>query len=266
MSSLIQFPFVRLQYPIIGNPLFAGDIVAANQQVLDAITAICGLGATDFAIFSGFTYHVAVSGANTYSGGIFYLNGVWYYQPNTFNEAQYLSPNPQGILPEVFEDSSVNDIYQVNQSVAGSVSIPGTTSPQFMGSMSAYRMDMKTIFNIVNLLQFQTTVQNLQVASFPTNYTIDFRNDKAIFFYTSPTGTHNITFDFTGAVPGTVIRVKFTFPAATTINVNQPGGTVAYLESGTMSSAAGRTNIMYFLYAGLNELNENEVSYNITQI
>ena len=264
MNDLIQFPFTRLEYPAIDNPIYVSDIVAANQEALAALNGITGLGASDFAIFSGLKYMVVVSGSNYYTPGIFYLNGIWYYQPDNFNENQYLGPNITGIMPYAFTDAVIRSLYQVNYGVAVGSSSP-STSPQFVGNMNAYRLDSKTLSNQINTLILNTTLAVVKPGAFTGTITLNFRNDQSIF-YNGSSGNVFIQFDMSGAIPGVMNRLKFTFGVGQTVTVSGASGAVWYLESGTLSSAASNVNIMYFLYAGVNISNLMEVSFNISQV
>jgi hypothetical protein len=271
MSDLIQAPFVRNQYAGINNPVYISDIVAANQQVLSALTAIAGLGATDFALFGGFQYVQAISGGNYYTPGFVYLYGFWYYQPNITYETQYLSPNLTGILPYTFSDSVSRNLYEVNYAKAVSVSTPGVTSPEMIGNMNGYRLDLKTINYNINTLITATTLQNIQIANFTGTQTLTFGNDQAIFYAASTGGsTVNINWNLTNAIPGTVVTLKWTFTSSSTLYIQgSASGTPTssyYLESGTIPSGTTGTFIMYFIYVGLNASGINEVRYNISQV
>lgn len=262
--SLLQFPALRQQYSSIDNPLYVSDIVQANQAMLDAITAIAGLGASDFAIFGDLQYIEAISGPNYYTPGIFYLNGVWYYQPEAFDENEYLEPNITGELPYTFEDATIRDLYDINFGQAVGSSSP-STSPEFSGNMNAYRLDLKTISNQVNTLILQTTLQVIKPGAFTGTVTINFRNDQSIF-YNGSSGDVFIAFDMTNAVPGTVVTMMFTFGAGQSVTISGAAGTVWYLESGTLSSAASNVNTMYFVYVGVDITDLQQIRYNISQV
>lgn len=262
MSSLIQFPFIRQSRALIDNPLYIQDITAADQQILDAITAIAGLGPSDFAIFGGLTYVVAVSGPNYYLPGTFYLNGTWYYMPADFDEGLYLAPNVTGIMPYTFSDAITADIYDVNY--AQQSASPSGNTPLFSGNMNQYRLDLKTLLAEIVVLQTATILQNVQIASMGTSYVATFTNDKAVFFATAPSNCV-ITFNFTGAIPGTILRLKFTFGSGTTLTITAGAGQTILKESGDLSNCQNNTNLLTMLYAGLNEFGLPEVSYVLSQ-
>jgi hypothetical protein len=263
MSDLIQWPFVRIQYAGINNPRFVGDVVASNQAVLTGLAALAGLGPTDFAIFSGFAYTVG-QGGNTYGPGIFYLNGTFYFMPTTFAEGGlYLTPQIQNVLPEAFQDTVTRFIYQVQNAVT--TTTPTGNTPVFAGNMNQYSMDNKTISSIINTLTAATTLLNDQEpGGLPANYTVTFQQDKAVFFGTS-TSSSTITFDVTGAVPGTVVRLKWTWGAALGLTIATPPGYSVIKDNGDLTQAPNNTNILYCLYCGLNAAGLPEISYSFIQ-
>lgn len=263
MSIINSFfaPFKRLQYAGVNNPRYVSDVVAANELVLDMVQNICGLGATDFAIFAGLVFTPGTP--NTFTPGIFFLNGAWYYMPTTFNEGLYLAPNIQPIMPVAFTDTVTRNIYQVNYGQStGTIS---GSSPVFSGNMNAYRLDLKSMGINISALQLATKLQNVQISALPASYIVTFTNDQAVFF-ASATVDSTITFDFTNAVPGTNIYFKWTFGAGLTLTIVAPGGSIAYLQSGDLSRVASAVNILSFLYAGKNESGDDEVSYTLSQV
>lgn len=262
MSSLIQFPFVRLSRALIDNPLYIQDITAADQQILDAITAIAGLGPNDFYIFGGLTYQVAVSGPNYYLPGTFYLKGTWYYMPSDFDEGLYLAPDITGIMPYTFSDAVTDPIYDVNY--AQQSTSPTGNTPLFTGNMNQYRLDLKSILNQISILQLATALQNVQIATLPASYTVTFTNDMAIFFAAAGVNT-TIGFSFIGAIPGTVVTLKWTFLSTQTLSIPDTAGQTHLFESGTLSNASNNINTLTMLYVGINEQNLPEVRIVLSQ-
>lgn len=255
----IQWPFVRLSYEDVQNPIWSADIAAINQGLLDACTAIAGLGPNDFAIFNGLTYEVAISGPNYYLPGTFYLKGNWYFMPNDFDEGLYLTPNVGGINDWTFsEDASVRPTY--NDYLATTSSSGTGNTPQFEGNMNAYRMDLKTVNAILQNLQMATTV----VSTLPASYTVYFTNDLSLFFEAATVNT-TIHFNFTGAIPGTVVTLKWTFASTESLSIPPTAGQSILLESGDQSNVANNTNLLYILYAGINEVGLPEVRINLSQ-
>ncbi len=262
--SLLQFPALRQQYPAIDNPLYVSDIVQANQGMLDLASALAGLGPTDFAIFGGLQYMVAISGSNFYTPGYFYLNGIWYYQPIDFDENEFLEPNITGELPYTFEDATERNLYDINFGKAVGSSSP-STSPEFIGNMNAYRLDLKTINQSINSLILKTTLQQVYPGSFTGTVILNFRNDQSIF-YNGSSGTVFIDFDMMGAIPGTVVTIFFVFGVGQTVVPVASGDITLYLESGDLSMAANNVNTMYFLYAGTDTVPMQQIRYNISQV
>jgi|GEM_PF-4699564 hypothetical protein len=152
--SLIQFPFSRIAYAGIVNPVFVDDIKAANQEINDAITAITGMNSTDFAILSGMEFVPGIT--NTFNPGWFYFQGQTYYMNASFNEGFYLQPNPTNIMPEGFIDpTATKNIYTVYYAVTSSS--PTGNTPIFSGNMNAYRIGLKYFQGVIAGLQTVTT-------------------------------------------------------------------------------------------------------------
>lgn len=160
--SLIQIPFIRKQYAGIDNPAWIGDFVAANQAVNDLIAAITGLGNPGFAILSGLQYVTGVGAGNTYTAGLFYLNGSIYWMPASFSEGLYLAPSPTDTMPEAFNDGNTRNIYTLLSAVTSNVATSNT--PMFSGSMNAFRIDLNTLST--NLQAASAIVAELGTAAF----------------------------------------------------------------------------------------------------
>ena len=86
--SLFNWPFTRKSYAGIENPIYVSDTQAATEAAIQSVKALAGLNDTDFAIITGLDYTAGVP--NTYTSGIYYLNGVFYYQQAVFDEGFYL--------------------------------------------------------------------------------------------------------------------------------------------------------------------------------
>lgn len=159
--SIFQWPFKRKTYAGILNPRFVSDVQAANEAVLDGLMAVCGLNATDFYIFSGFSYAAGAPG--TYTAGTFFLNGSFYISPGQLNEGQALIALPVDTLQEPFQDGTPRNIYTLNQ--GGIVNgITAGSSPAFAGNMNAFRLDNKTLATLVAVINF--TIASLKGGAF----------------------------------------------------------------------------------------------------
>lgn len=149
--DLIQWPFVRVTYPGIDNPIFDDDIKAADQGILAAVAAMSGLGPADFAIISGLEY--ITTGPNTFNPGIFYLNGTFYFIAAGFNEGLYLTPSVLPALSKGFDDGNNRVIYNTQFGITSVLNTgAGPYTPQFMGNMNQYRMGGKTMLANINAL------------------------------------------------------------------------------------------------------------------
>ena len=144
--SILQFPVIRKQYAGLENPLFVSDLLVANQVATDAVIAGLGLQATDFAIITGLQYITGTP--NTYTAGIIYYNGSFYYVANSFAEGQSLLPTTTDTLPKAFGDSVVRNIYTLYQAAPDAAGV----TPVFSGNMNAYRIDNKTLLAKINAI------------------------------------------------------------------------------------------------------------------
>lgn len=121
------------------------------------------------------------------------------------------------------------------------------------------------IFDLANALQNKLGVVNDQEATLGASYTVSFSQDRFAFFASATVST-DITFDFTNAVVGCVVRLKWTWGSGLALTVTPPGSSVAYEEGGDITRAASSTNTMYFTYLGKNESGDDEVGYSISQV
>lgn len=109
------------------------------------------------------------------------------------------------------------------------------------------------------------TMQKLLVAAFGTTYSVKFTQDQAVFFTTGLTsGAGTLTWDFTAAIPGTVVRLKIIAASGITFTVATPGGSEIICEAGAVTAA--KTNIVYAVYLGKNQAGNDEVSYKVISL
>ena len=120
------------------------------------------------------------------------------------------------------------------------------------------------LFDFGNMLPTPDVLFNDQQGVLPASYTVKFDRDRAVFFTASGTNL-TVNFDFTNAVPGTVVRLKFSLGAGA-LTMNQPAGCTLVKDSGTIASATNANNLLYIMYCGLNSSSNHEVSYILKQI
>ena len=144
MSLDLDWPNSRKEYTGVANPLYVSDIKNLTENLLQAMQAILGLNSTDFYIISGFTYTPGSPGS--YSSGVCYINGVFYYSNTTLSETKYLAPSPTDVLSKTFPDTSTHYIYTVNYAVSANSYVSGY-SPVFSGNMNSYRLNLKAVNN-----------------------------------------------------------------------------------------------------------------------
>ena len=147
--SLFNWPFTRKSYAGIENPIYVSDTQAATEAAIQSVKALAGLNDTDFAIITGLDYTAGVP--NTYTSGIYYLNGVFYYQQAVFDEGFYLTSNFTDELLESFTDGTPRYIYTVQYSTTSAS--PTNNTPVFSGNMNAYRIGSKYVAAAVLALQ-----------------------------------------------------------------------------------------------------------------
>lgn len=138
MGSQVEWPNKRLTQAGIGNPLFVTDIENANEDLLEALAVIYGFASNGFAIVSGFDY-----GSGAYTGGIVYMNGIFYKCLNGLAENKWLTPNVLDVDNKIFADANTYPTYRLYQAVQSDSAWGGM--PQFTGSMDAYRWSLKKI-------------------------------------------------------------------------------------------------------------------------
>lgn len=141
MSTQIPFPNKRLAQAGIGNPLFVTDIENATEDLLEALAVLYGFASNGFAILSGFDY-----GAGAYTGGIVYMNGVFYRCVAGLTENQYLTPDVQDVDNKIFSDANTYPTYRIYQAVAAGAQWGGM--PQFVGNMNSYRVSIKKVYDL----------------------------------------------------------------------------------------------------------------------
>lgn len=135
----MYFPFNRKTYPGIKGPLFDDEIQNAMNGLYTLTNALLGLGPTDFAILSGFTYTAGSPGH--YSGGLVYMSGKIYYSIGGVNVGQYLVPITTSIENKPHGDGVSRDTYE--EYLASASNTPATGgSPIFSSNMDAYRWNI----------------------------------------------------------------------------------------------------------------------------
>jgi hypothetical protein len=120
------------------------------------------------------------------------------------------------------------------------------------------------LFDFNNMVPTPDVLTTELNGAVPTNYTVRFDRHRSVFFNASGASLA-VTFDFTNAIPGTVVRVKFTLGAGA-LTVSQPSGSTVVKDSGTLASATNANNLLYFMYCGKNSAGNDEVSYILKQI
>lgn len=141
--SLFTWPFKRKTYAGLQNPRFVDDVLASNEATIDGLTALSGVAKFDFFIFGGFVFTPGSPG--TYTPGIYWLNGAFYFTSQPISEGQALLPGSTDVMVQPFEDDGVGrPIYTQFLGFATNAAGAGT-SPAFQGPMQPYRIDNKSL-------------------------------------------------------------------------------------------------------------------------
>jgi hypothetical protein len=120
------------------------------------------------------------------------------------------------------------------------------------------------LFDYSNLRETMIGLKVDTQSSLPASYVVNFVQDRSTSFTSAPNNT-TIDFDFTDAVPGSVVRLKWTYGAGLTLTINTPAGSTIIKDSGNLANVASANNLLYFIYLGKNESGNDEVSYTLKQ-
>lgn len=189
---------------------------------------------------------------NVTAGAIFYAGEVYLVDAFNLNVAQTAVASVQTSYyqtnadPVTFTDGVQRNVHEIRKIV-------------FSDGASG-----SGLFDFNNMVNTQIPLGGVKVASLPSTYTVKFDQDLAVFFADAPVNT-TIQFDFTNAVPGTVVRLKWIYGAGRQLTIQQPAVGVVLKDSGNLANVSNNTNVIYFLYVGLNASDVHEVSYTLKQ-
>lgn len=233
----LQFAYQEAITAIVNN-LMGG--------VLDNISVYVLYGCVNSGTYP--TYNVT-AGAVYYSGEV-YLVDAFTFTVTPSNKAvgniviTYYNVNAD---PTEFTDGSSHNVHAIRK-VVFAEAVSGT-------GISDFEM----------LKQTAIVLKNDQEASLPGSYLVTFEQDRAVFFAAASTNC-TITFDFTNAVPGAVVRLKWTFSGAETLTITAGAGQTIIKDSGNLAAVGSSNNLLYFVYLGKNESGNDEVSYTLKQV
>lgn len=245
----------------ISQPIKGGTLVhlqVAYQEALDALARnIVGVSVDNTKLYVLFgcvntgtypAYNIS-GGAIFYNGEVFLVDAVAFTATGSNVAVASIATtyNVTNADPVTFTDGVAHNVHQIRKIV-------------FAAGASGSGLS-----DISGLLQTQLALVNDQQGAMPASYTVTFDQDRAVFFSSAPNSA-TITFDFTAAVPGAVVRLKWTFGAAKTLSVTQPSGSNVLKDSGDLSNVASNTNLFYAIYLGRNTAGNHEVSYTLKQV
>ena len=119
--------------------------------------------------------------------------------------------------------------------------------------------------DFLNLVGAPNVLLNDQQPTLNASYVLKFTQDRAVFF-ASATVNSVFTFDFTNAVPGVVVRLKWTFGAGLSLTVTGGTGQTLVKDGGDPNQVSNANNLFYAVYLGKNGSGNDEVSYTLKQV
>ena len=244
----------------VGQPIKSGTIDHLQEAYQEALTAIGqALVGQDpdlsnyYRLWgcvnsgSGLNYSIS-AGAIWYNGEVFLVPAASF----TAASGQVAVGNFQTTFngtnadPVLFTDGQSRNVHQIRQLVFAA-GTSGTGAVDFS-----------------KLQEVRLSLQNVQINPLPSTYTLTFEQSKTIFAK-NPGSSLAVYFDFTGAIPGNCIRLKFTAGSGFILTVNAGANQTVIKDSGNLSSAANAGNLLYAIYLGKNEQGYDEVSYTLKQ-
>ena len=240
-----------------GLPVKSGTLEHIQLAYQEAINAIArnligrDIDNSRAYILFGLINTGTASAMNVTAGALYYAGEVYLVDAFTLNVAQAAVASIQTSFyqtnadPVTFTDGVQRNVHEIRKIV-------------FADAASG-----SGLFDFNNMVNTRLPLDNIQESTMPASLTINFTDDKAIFYQNAPNNT-TISFDFTNALPGTVVRVKWAYGAGRTLAINTAGATVLR-ESGDLGQVANNTNVIYFLYVGRNSNGAHEVSYTLKQ-
>lgn len=242
----------------VAMPVKGGTLLHLQLAYQEALTAIANnvIGRSSNPSTGYILYGLVNSGStgsmNVSAGAIYYNGEVFLVDAFTLTVADTAVANivttsyTTNADPVLFTDGVARNVHEIRKIV-------------FSDGVSG-----SGIFDFDDMLTSPLILRKDVQASLPASYTVDFQQSKAVFFQAASVNT-TITFDFTNAVPGATVRLKWTYGASRTLTINQPSGSEVIRDSGNLAAVASANNLLYIIYLGLNEDGNHEVSYTLKQ-
>lgn len=245
----------------VGQPVKGGTLLHLQQAYQEALTAIANnLAGQSYQANVVYVLYGCIntgSGVNYIisSGAVYYNGEVLLVDAITFTAAggqtataaidiTYFSDVSAD--PTTFTDGTPHNVHQIRK-----IKIASAVSGSTISDFAAFK-------------QTSIALTNSLAATLGASYIAKFDQDLAAFF-TAATVDTTVTFDFTNANPGAVVRLKWTWGAGRTLTITGGAGQTILKESGDLSLASSNTNLLTMLYAGINEAGNHEVSYVFSQ-
>lgn len=245
----------------VAMPIKGGTLEFLQLSYREALKALAVnlIGGTDdslrfFVLYgcvntgSGLSYIIS-AGAIYYSGEIYLVPAATF----TASGAQVavgnivLTQYTSSADPVTFTDGSSKNVHNIYQIV-------------FTAGTAA-----STLLDFTDLIKTIPNLKGIVTTTMPSSIVLTFDQNQSYFYITAPNST-TITFDFTNAVPGALVRIKWTYGAAKTLTITGAVGQAIIKDSGTLASVASANNLLYLIYLGKNEDLNDEVSYTLKQV
>lgn len=245
----------------VGMPWKAGTFVhlqAAYQEVFDGLTRNLFphyQANTVYILYgcvnsgSGLSYTIS-AGAVYYNGEIFLVDAVTFTAAAgqvpvaTIGTTYYTDPAAD---PVQFTDGSNKNVHQIRKVV-----IAAATSGSGISDYSSFGNSALVLKSSIG-------------SAMPPTLSLTFTRDENTE-YTSAPNNCAITLDATGARPGAIRRIKWTFGSSLTLTINTGSGQTVIKDSGDLAAVSGANNILYILYVGKNAAGNDEFSYSLKQV
>lgn len=243
----------------VGMPIKSGTIDHVQLAYQEALTALANnlIGRTgDFTnayILYGLVNSGSTGSMNVSAGAIYYNGEVFLVDAFTLTVAQaavaslsisYYTSNAD---PVTFTDGNARNVHPIRKIV-------------FTDAASG-----SGLFDFNDMMNTLVVTKVARVAALGSTYAVKFTQDQSLFFDSATVDT-TISFDLTNAVPGTVVRLKWTYGASRALTVTQGAGQSVIKDSGDLASVANNTNLLYATYVGKNSAGNDEISYILKQV
>lgn len=248
----------------VGMPTKSGSLQHLQLAYREALAALGNLLTNQYETLNNTDFFILYGCINSGSGlnfnisaGAVYFNGEIYLVPaatfmasggqtavGTIVTSQYSAINADPVLFTDGNSYNVHDIRTLN--FASGVSGSGNV-------------------DFADLQPNMLVLANGYPGALPSSLTVSF-GKSILFDYSSAPNNCTVTFDFTGAIPGTIVKLRFPYASGKVLTVTAGSGAIADKEGGTLTAADDCTFSVYFMYNGRDNAGDHLVSYHVIQL